>query len=340
LLIEILVGGFLGALLVHLGHGLWLLFDERWYATRLARARTAIYSADVNGEDSVQLAALHDLPMRLRIELLVELARSLEGSTRDNLGRMARATGIVRRAERLAHSRFWWRRLRGARLLTLLGGDEILALSLLNDRHPAVRAQATEWAGQHATPAMIDALLSALGERAAFCRFAAQDALLRLGHAALAPLNAYLERAQGKSLVAALDVAIGMPQPIFAPVAMQLSSDENPKVRARAITVLGAIGGRESVDTVLRRLDDPIPSVRAAAARAIGRLGHWPGAPLVAALLRDRAWEVRLSAGLALRDLGSPGLLLLRRFESDTNLFAADMARQVLDLPATTMLHA
>jgi hypothetical protein len=62
-------------------------------------------------------------------------------------------------------------------------------------------------------------------------------------------------------------------------------------------------------------------------------MGHWPAGPAVARLLRDRAWEVRRASGLALRRLGSPGQLLLRRALTDADPFAADMARQVLDLP-------
>jgi hypothetical protein len=36
---------------------------------------------------------------------------------------------------------------------------------------------------------------------------------------------------------------------------------------------------------------------------------------------------------LALRAVGSPGILFLRRSLSDYDAFAADMAKQVLDLP-------
>ena len=76
-----------------------------------------------------------------------------------------------------------------------------------------------------------------------------------------------------------------------------------------------------------------MPEVRAAAAQALGKLRHWPAAAALAALLRDRAWEVRRAAGFALRALGAPGLLFLRRSLQDTDRYAADMARHVLGLP-------
>jgi HEAT repeat protein len=53
----------------------------------------------------------------------------------------------------------------------------------------------------------------------------------------------------------------------------------------------------------------------------------------VAELLRDPAWIVRREAGLALRTLGNPGTVLLRRALRNPDRFAADMARQVMDIP-------
>jgi HEAT repeat protein len=84
---------------------------------------------------------------------------------------------------------------------------------------------------------------------------------------------------------------------------------------------------------LVEHLEDGSPDVRAAALRALGRIGHWPRAPEMADRMRDTSWDVRRAAGLALRDLGSPGILMLRRMTRDANSFASDMAMQVLDLP-------
>lgn len=82
-------------------------------------------------------------------------------------------------------------------------------------------------------------------------------------------------------------------------------------------------------------LSDPVPEVRAAAARGLGRMRHWQAASSLATGLRDPAWRVRRESGLALRAVGAPGVLLLRRAVKGTDAFAADMAQLVLDLPAT-----
>ncbi|MBV9108435.1 MAG: HEAT repeat domain-containing protein, partial [Gemmatimonadetes bacterium] len=104
----------------------------------------------------------------------------------------------------------------------------------------------------------------------------------------------------------------------------------------RAAALAGAIGGDALVRRVEGLLDDPDASVRAAAAAALGHLGHWPAATRLAAMLRDPAWVVRSQSALAMRRLGSPGQLLLRRALDDRDRFAADIARQVLDMPETT----
>jgi hypothetical protein len=47
---------------------------------------------------------------------------------------------------------------------------------------------------------------------------------------------------------------------------------------------------------------------------------------------------VRREAGLALRALGAPGVLFLRRYLTDNDHFAVEMARQVRDLPGAAGL--
>jgi HEAT repeat protein len=82
-------------------------------------------------------------------------------------------------------------------------------------------------------------------------------------------------------------------------------------------------------------LSDRVPEVRAAAARGLGRMRHWQAATNLALGMRDPAWRVRRESGMALRAVGAPGVLLLRRTLKGDDAFAADMAQLILDLPAT-----
>ena len=135
-------------------------------------------------------------------------------------------------------------------------------------------------------------------------------------------------------------VAAGLAEPRFAGPALRLCRDPIPETRALAAGLLGQLGGSEAVAVLTELMGDSDSAVRAAAARALGNLNHWPAAPDLARALRDRAWDVRREAGRALRALGSPGILLLRRYLSDEDAFASDMARQVLDIPESAAVRS
>jgi hypothetical protein len=325
------------ALLAIFGHGGWMTWYERRAAPRLERGRIALAAIGVRPRvDRADVALLKGLPSRLQVRLFAELAPSLGGSQRRHLSSLAGEVGLVAGAERLCRSRRWWRRLRGVRLLTALGGGEKVVPALFADPHPAVRAEAAEWAGQHPTPEVIGRLVELLGAPGRVGSWVVRDSLLRIGSSVVGPLAGWLETHPGAPSLPALEVAAGLADPRFAAAARLLCRSPLPAVRARAATLAGAIGGEELVETLMELLDDPDAAVRASAAAAMGRLGHWPASPRLARMLRDPAWVVRSQSALAMRRLGSPGMLLLRRALDDADRFAADIARQVLDMPETT----
>jgi hypothetical protein len=330
----------LGALGVFFGHAGWLW----WYTKRsrpLLRQTRALLHPTLQGEtlSPAQQDALRTLPVRLQIRLLVDLAPSLSGVQRQRITTLAQELGLLARAETYCSSRLWWRRLQGTRLFTLVGGGEAVVVPLFRDRSAIIRAQAALWAVDHPLPTVVAALLDLLGDANGLCRFTAQDTLLRLGRGVAEPLAQALPTLTGHQLKAALTVAVGLAEARFLAPALTFCTYVSPCVRALASTLLGALGGTQGVQELLKLLTDPVPEVRATAAQALGKLGHWPAVSHLAPLLRDRAWIVRREAGLALRALGAPGLLYLRRYLTDADQFAADMAQQVLDLPATVGLE-
>lgn len=322
-----------GSLLLFFGHGVW----AAWYRKRsyplLVLARKALVTAleaeEIPTAERNQLSALS---ARLQIRIFVNIAPSLGGVQRQRLAALAREMNLTVQATSRCQSRFWWRRLQAAQLFTLLGGGLDAMPPLFRDRHPAVRAQAAEWAVDYPSAQNIDSLLSLLSDPIGLCRFIAQDSLLRMGNTVIEPLVHYFSHHVGPK-VAALQVAEGLADPRFFAPALVLCRDESPRTRALAATLLGTLGGSKGVEVLTSLLADAAPEVRAAAARMLGKLHHWPAAARLAGLLRDQTWIVRQTAGLALRALGAPGQLFLRRFCADADHFAADMARQVLDLP-------
>jgi len=329
---------FLGAALV-LGHGIWLRREQARSKRLLTTGHEIL--ASLLDEHTPQIGCEHFefLPVRLQFRLLAEILPSLGGGQRQRLCRLATDLGLVHLALTQCRSRWWWRRLRGARFCTSLGYGHSLILTLLTDVHPIVRAQAAEWASQYPTPILITHLLELLHDKATLCHYAAQDALLRMGDAVIEPLASYLStHSEQRSLEPALTVALGLAAPEFLPATLSLSGHRSMTVRVQAVSLLGALGGKEVVNTLIERLNDPVPEVRAEAARALGALGHWPAAGRLAAALRDPAWVVRRESALSLRAFGAPGLLYLRRALSEKDGFASDMARQALDIPETTAL--
>jgi HEAT repeat protein len=333
-----------GGLLILFSHALAVALLRRRRAPRVDGGRRAVYALMPapagGGGASLTDAERCDLNAHLarlsgaeQEEVIAPLARSLTPEACAPLRAIANEIGLLDRAAAWCRSRNWSTRLRGARLNAALCAGEDVMIALLRDRHPAVRAQAAEWAARHATPDVVWRLLEMIDDPDAFSRFAVQDALLRLGNDAVEPLARFLEQRDGPAIEPAIRVASALPHPRFLAAAIRHAGSDVAAVRVRAMNLLGSIGGSEVARLLVDRLGDQDAGVRAAAVRALGRIGHWPRAPEMAARMRDTSWDVRRAAGLALRDLGSPGILMLRRMTSDANSFAADMAMQVLDLP-------
>jgi hypothetical protein len=316
-------------------HAIWWWWYDRWIAGRVGAVRAALRDSLAQGDGRPAFSRdFVRLPMRLQIYLLGELAPHLSGVERQALRRLAKEAGLLARAERLCGSWFWSRRLFGAKICTLVGHTADVVLTLLTDRDPSVRAQAIEWALHRPEPAVVDALLRMLGDHDGRCRFAAQDTLVKLGHAAVAPLIAYLSTADRAGTLGALDVALTMADTRLLAPARVLAGSLDAAVRARAVALLGALGSAEGVALVEAALADADPRVRHAALKALGALGHWPAAPKVAALVHDPVWDVRRQAALCLRALGAPGAIFLRQLRGSDDPVAASVARYAIDLAA------
>lgn len=319
------------------GRAGWKRMTAGRRARRLALGRTTLHSAlEADDGEQLDLAALADLPRRMQITVLAEVAPSLSGESRQRLTQVAEELGLLAHAANRCHSRLWWRRLQGARLFTLLGSGDTVMPALLGDRHPEVRAQAARWAMEHHDDEILERLLGILDRDEASTRFAVRDALIRIGRPVTERLARHLAAPAGASRIPALEVAVALADPVLLPVGLKLCGDETQAVRALAARLVAAVGGSEVMDVLVRMLGDDAPEVRAAAARSLGKAGHWPAAASLAAMLADRSWEVRRQAGIALRSLGSPGMLFLRRALSAEDPFAADAARQMLDMPDST----
>jgi hypothetical protein len=320
-------------------HGLWKTWRARMAGPDVERARARLLQDLVDGRIGTNTeAAVRSLSLNRQMLLLARVGSQISGRQRWLLAGLARTTGLYQRAEADCASTRWSRRLRGADVLTLLSGGEGAMTPLLRDRSVYVRAQAAEWAIAHPSPTVVEGLLDLLDDPDSGARFAAADAALRVGQPVVQAIAARLARTPSSGSARAgtirlLEVAAGIRDTSFIAPALRLSGGEDSRARARAVALLGLVGGERAVTRAEEMLDDPVAGVRAAAVRALGNLGYWPAAPEVGGRLGDGSWEVRREAGLALRAMGSPGLLVLRRATREADPFAADMARLTLALP-------
>jgi HEAT repeat protein len=329
------VGLLVLAVILFFAHGLWLFFYERRLQRLTASARDSLAHLATRGTVNVEeIEALRRLPHDVQVIAFLEMSRHLSGAAKERLSFVAGQVGVVDRARKLCESNRWSRRLRGARILSRLDVVDPLVQRLLLDPHPAVRAQAAEWAAAQPSVPVISAMLKLLADPATQARFAVQNALLRMGAVVAGPLATFLERNSGRAAEAGLRVAESLAEPRFGPAALRLSRTSDVGVRIAAARLLGAVGDAGGAERLIELLEDDDPSVRAASAQGLGRMQHWKAASLLASRLRDSSWRVRRSAGLALRSIGAPGTLFLRRALKEDDAFAADMAQQVLDLPA------
>ncbi len=315
-------------------HGLWLHLTARRMEklSKIGRESLArlVTRGFVNVED---VEVLKNLPHDVQNITVLEISRSFSGTGKERLRFVAQEIGVVDRARALCQQRRWTRRLRGARILSQLDVADPLVLKLLADRHPAVRAQAAEWAAAQPSIEVISAMLELLADPATQARFAVQNALLRMGNVITGPLSTFLETHSDRAAEAGLRVAESVAESRFLTSALRLSRAEDVGVREAAAKLLGAIAGAEAAARLVEMLADGESHVRAAAASALGRMHYWQAGSQLAERLRDERWRVRREAGLALRAIGAPGTLFLRRALKGDDRFAADMAQQVLDLP-------
>lgn len=279
--------------------------------------------------DAAQLRAL---PVSERVAAFAATASSLQGAERDGLAAGARAAGLVEWAQAEVRDRRWHRRLHALRILGLTGGLSDVPASLLRDRDPFVRAEATEWAARDGSAESARDLARLLRDPVPLVRFAAREALRRLGSAAI-PALIEVAAGDGADAIPVLETAAVLADSRMFGVARRHADDARPGVRAAALAALGALGGPGSEELLIAGTGDADAAVRRVAATALGRLQVWRRAPLLARLLDDADWDVRMAAASALRLLGAPGLIVLReRARGSTP--AADMAQHTLDLVA------
>lgn len=240
-------------------------------------------------------------------------------------------------------SRLWWRRLMGARMLAILGTRDDLAVAhrLIRDRHPAVRTAGIGLLRRIGDRALLEAVLEQAVDAPRVVRRHYFNTLLARPGELVGVLEERLRAPRGDyERRALLDLAgeAGAPELVEA-VAAQ-ARHGNPEIRVAVARALGGYPHPTAERVLADLLTDPLWTVRARAAASLGTVRAQGTRDALAAALGDASWWVRLRAAVALRQLGSPGIDLLRHARGAGDRFAAEMAQYVLGLgPAAVADH-
>jgi hypothetical protein len=299
----------------------------------LADARMSIIAALSGEELKAEEALTHLSPFSERyiVGVMLDLAPSVSGTSKSVLVSLGEQIGVLQRARAGVHARRWSTRLYSARVFTAFGVESPDMIALFSDRSPEVRAQAAAWCVATPNPLGIEYLVTLLGDVDGQCRFAAQDALIRIGRPVTEVLLSALGSTDEVVTDRILEVAAAIGDERFFGQAEVLTSDSRPGTRALAGSVLASTGNPSAGPVLMSLLADLSDEVILAATAGLGRLAYWPGATAVEPLLGHPSWEIRKQAAMTLLAMDAPGTILLRADAPGVGPAAA-MALQALEL--------
>jgi len=158
----------------------------------------------------------------------------------------------------------------------------------------------------------------------------AARALAKLDPNLIAELNGELASADPERRLKALliTIAAGKEKQLDRPI-LRLATDENGRVRATAVGMLGRISTEETIKALITGLADPDNRVKANAVSAIGLIGRGQFAKIVRPFLESSNNRIRANAGVAMAQLGyeKEGLRTLGEMAGDPrDVFRASAA--------------
>ncbi len=304
---------------------------ERRVGPRLEAARRELgLVADGTLAPDGARTALARLSLRPRLLVLVEMRSTFSGAAGERLEMAAVDAGVPEVVAKWRRSRRWHRRLHALRVASSLG-IEADARAAIIDAHAAVRTAAVEWIGQRGHATDMPALFRVLSDASPAVRFAAQDAFVARKTDAVPALESFLGLARSdERLQLALSVAAAIGTPDLGAAAAASTTHEVVAVRVAAVRAVTAGGAPGAARLLTDLFTDPSALVRAESATGVGVLGDWRSGVELAGLLGDPEWQVRCSAAIALRSLGSPGMLFLQDALNSSDESVANVSRYVL----------
>jgi len=234
-----------------------------------------------------------------------------------------------------ARSRLWWRRLVGTRLMAIVGDEHDVpdAVRLVADRHPGVRLAAVQLVRRLPYPELLESVLEQAIQAPRVTRQHYFDALVSV-RVPLGPILLRRLDAPGGAyeLRAMLTLAGQMADPELLDRLLAHAASASADARTQVARALGGYPHPRARDALVILLRDKEWQVRTQAASSLGMIRALDAWEALQQALSDENWWVRLRAAIALRQLGEPGLDVLREARGGADRFASEMAGYILGL--------
>jgi hypothetical protein len=298
---------------------------ERLYGPTMQRALSG---------DETSVRILADSPTRNRVDiawlLIAPLVENRDPARIERTRHVVRALALTPIANRLLHSRSWWRRALAMRTVGLLQlanrTPEVVAA--LDDRSAAVRAAAVDALADLREPASVQSLVVRLHDESQ------QRGRIAAAIAALGPdCEPFLLEVAEVDVRNRLNYARALSicgTSRARPILCRWTSDVSADVRAAAFEALRHVGLDSGAALLaIKALSTDEVRVRAMAASALhGWTGPGDAAWHLAQHLDDN-WAVAVQAARSLQSLNQPGVIALQASASRSDL-AGVLAQQTL----------
>ena len=265
----------------------------------------------------------------------MEESSRMEAADRSLLRTLTGALRCLDSAEADLSSRNPERRLRAADRLGFLGTEHSIPLlrRLLSDEVLSVRFAAAEALARLGCRECVVEILRSIDVRGEVSQRRAAEVILILGPAASGQILSILgdQGVSANTLAIAIRVVGSLRLREAVGPLLTLLSHPDPNIRLNAVRALASIGDSSAMGSIASLANDDSWEVRSAVMQGLGRLGLNAPVPVLLRGLSDGEWWVRFNAARALHELGEPGIAALTEAsELLTDPFGRDISLQVL----------
>lgn len=281
------------------------------------------------------LRTVDDVHFRSVSIVLLQYSSQIRGETWETIVDAVRRSRWFRRLRNQARSRFWWRRLSAARLLSCMGRpeDEDLLRGLIVDEQPAIFLAAASALDRTESRELLDTVLDQAIEAPPVARRILFETLVVLRAQVLPSLATRLQTTdEPRVLMAWIALAGELGASDLLEYLLPHASSPHLEVRVSIAKTLASYPTPVARDALVTLLFDDAWEVRSQAATALGAIRAVDAIPSLRRALADMNWWVRLRTAIALRQLGDRGVEVLEQVTEQDDPYALDMARYILGL--------